>query len=154
MIAAYLNFARFMIDTFQPDYFAYGIEVNCSTADPDAPEFAAYLTFAQQVYAALKAKHPDLPIFHTLCTGSFDTDSLDVLMETGRRALAYSDYVAFMLQSLNDLDAEFVAWFVPRDYDALYEQLDDMGLASPAWLIWRDNGLWEGAGNPRPALAV
>lgn len=32
-------------------------------------------------------------------------------------------YVAFMLEALNDLEAEFVAWFVPRDYDALYDSL-------------------------------
>ncbi len=226
VLIAYLNFARFMIDTFQPDYFAYGIEVTCSTSDPDAPEFAAYLSLARQVYTTLKAEYPDLSIFHTICTGSFDTDSLDVLMETGRRALEFSDYVAistypywivpgmkirqanpadlprdwfvqwaalapekpfaisetgyiaedmvipdydvhiqgnpvwqadyvaFMLQSLNDLKAEFVAWFVPRDYDRLYEQLQSMGLASPAWLIWRDNGLWDGNGKARPALDV
>lgn len=226
VITAYLNFVRFMIDKFHPDYLAYGIEVNCSTSDPDAPEFSAYLRFAEQVYSTLKLEYPDLPIFHTICTGSFDTDSLDVLMETGRKALPYSDYVAistypywvvpgmkirqanpadlprnwfaqwadlapekpfavgetgyiaedmvipkynvnikgdpvwqadyvaFMLQSLHDLNAEFVAWFVPRDYDQLYDQLDEMGLASPAWLIWRDNGLWDGAGYPRPALSV
>ncbi len=226
VLVAYLNFARFMIDTFQPDYFAYGIEVTCSTADPEAPEFAAYLTLAQQVYTTLKAEYPDLPIFHTICTGSFDTDSLDVLMEAGRRALAYSDYVAistypywvvpgmkirqadpadlprdwfaqwaalapekpfaisetgyiaedmviseynvhiqgnpiwqadyvaFMLHSLSALSGEFVAWFVPRDYDQLYDQLQEMHLASPAWLIWRDNGLWDADGNPRPALDI
>lgn len=61
---AYLNYARQVIEFFQPDYFAIGIEVN--VAQVNAPEtWAAYKNLHKFVYEGLKAEYPDLPIFAT-----------------------------------------------------------------------------------------
>jgi hypothetical protein len=61
---AYLNYARRVIQFFQPDYFAIGLEVNVAQAS--APEtWKAYKELHQFVYVALKTDYPDLPIFAT-----------------------------------------------------------------------------------------
>ncbi len=60
-------------------------------------------------------------------------------------------YVEKLMDHLNDLDAEFVAWFVYRDYDLLYDKTP----SPPDILkIWRDNGLLDGQGNARPSYAA
>ncbi|NIS82925.1 MAG: hypothetical protein GTO14_22615 [Anaerolineales bacterium] len=229
VITAYLNHSRYMIETFDPDYFAYGIEVTCNFASADDPNLIQFLHLAEAVYPMLKQEYPDLPIFLTICTGSFEVDDINILFELGRRVLEYSDYVAvstypywivpglkikqanpddlprdwfaqwaelapekpfvvaetaypaedlkmtpvlgwrvdieanealqaryvaFMLEALNDLGAEFVAWFVPRDYDALYEWITEQIGEVEFYKTWRDTGFLDGDGNPRPALLV
>jgi hypothetical protein len=229
VITAYLNHARFMIETFEPDYLAYGIEVTCEFKDVDDPSLTHFLGLAKVVYPTLKGEFPDLPVFLTLCTGSFQHDDIDILFELGRRVLEYSDYVAistypywivpgmkieqanpddlprnwfvqwaelapekpfivsetvypaedlkmtpvegwkvdieaneawqahyvaFMLGELNVLGAEFVAWFVPRDYDALYEWIENQIGEVEFYKTWRDTGFLDGEGNQRPALEV
>lgn len=62
-----------------------------------------------------------------------------------------ADYLTKLFQLLNDLDAEFVAWFVYRDYDLLYDKTPN----PPDILkVWRDNGLLDGSGNPRPSHTI
>lgn len=62
-----------------------------------------------------------------------------------------ADYLTKLFNHCNDLDAEFVAWFVYRDYDMLYDHTVD----PPDILkVWRDNGLLDGAGNKRPSHEV
>lgn len=64
-------------------------------------------------------------------------------------------YVQRLLTEADRLGAEFVVWFVPRDYDQLLDTLANLGFpVDPSFLIWRDNGLLDGAGIPRPALQV
>lgn len=64
-----------------------------------------------------------------------------------------AEYVKFLLEEMNNLNAEFVIWFVPRDYDLAWERLEDMGF--PPWgRMWRDCGFIDENGNPRPALGV
>jgi len=47
---------------------------------------------------------------------------------------------------------EFVVWYVSRDYDALWEKLK---ATSPEWFkVWKDCGLLDGEGRPRPAFQV
>jgi hypothetical protein len=49
-------------------------------------------------------------------------------------------------------DLDFVIWFVPRDYDALWAKMSD---AFPAWAVaWRDCGLADENGRERPALRL
>jgi len=61
---AYLNYARQVVEFFQPDYFAIGIEVN--VAQVNAPEtWDAYKKLHRFVYERLKADYPDLPVFAT-----------------------------------------------------------------------------------------
>jgi hypothetical protein len=44
---------------------------------------------------------------------------------------------------------EFLVWFVPRDYDAMWRKIE---AASPEFFkAWKDCGLLDGDGNPRPA---
>jgi hypothetical protein len=63
-ILAYTRFCRRMIRTFQPDYFAYGIEVNM-LAEANPRKFKQFQVLAKQVYESLKAENPKLPIFLT-----------------------------------------------------------------------------------------
>ena len=60
---AYLNYCLRVVEFFQPDYLAIGIEVNLLRRNTDATTWANYLELHQHVYTNLKAQHPDLPIF-------------------------------------------------------------------------------------------
>ncbi|NHF58198.1 hypothetical protein FK220_002515 [Flavobacteriaceae bacterium TP-CH-4] len=61
-----------------------------------------------------------------------------------------AEYINKLFNAANDLDAEFVLWFVFRDYDAIYDKTQN----PPDILkIWRDNGLLDGDGKQRPAFA-
>jgi len=83
VVSAYLNHSRFMLDFLKPDYFAYGIEVTCDFTGPQDPLIDEFLVLAEEVYTTLKAENPDLPIFLTICTGSFQTDDLETRTPTG-----------------------------------------------------------------------
>ena len=63
---AYLRYCGEMIDFFDPDYLAIGIEVNEMYGVIFKREWNAYLELHQYVYQALKGEHPDLPIFASL----------------------------------------------------------------------------------------
>src|SRR5262249_35266506 len=59
---AYLGYCRRMLELFQPDYLAIGIEVNeIFLAGPD--NWRAYAALHRHVYEELKADHKELPIF-------------------------------------------------------------------------------------------
>lgn len=57
-------------------------------------------------------------------------------------------YVDKLFEHANDLEAEFVLWFVYRDYDLLYDNTPN---PPDIFKVWRDNGLLDGQGNKRPA---
>jgi len=59
-----------------------------------------------------------------------------------------ADYVSKLFNQCNELDAEFVAWFVYRDYDMLYDNTQN---PPDIFKVWRDNGLLDGTGNIRPS---
>jgi hypothetical protein len=91
-ILAYTRFCRRMIRTFQPDYFAYGIEVNM-LAEANPRKFKQFLVLAKQVYETLKAENAKLPIFLTF--------QIDVYHKRRARQrpvitelLPYSDFIA------------------------------------------------------------
>ncbi len=88
---AYLNYCLDMIDRFEPDYMAYGVEVDIlAQNDPEA--FEKFVRMARKVYRKLKRKHPALPIFLTFTLGQpFDWDQRRAVME---RLLPYSDVLA------------------------------------------------------------
>jgi len=65
VITAFTAYCEDMIDRFEPDYFAYGIEANM-VAHLAPEKWSAFVTLASEVYANLKAGHPDLPVFLTL----------------------------------------------------------------------------------------
>ena len=65
VISAYINFSLDLIQRFNPSYFNYAIEINeLMVKNPTA--FDGFVTFAQQVYTAIKAAHPSLPIMVSL----------------------------------------------------------------------------------------
>lgn len=64
-----------------------------------------------------------------------------------------ADYVQFLFEEMNALNAAFVVWFVSRDYDKAWEQLERMGFEE-VYKAWRDTGLIDGEGNPRMGLEV
>ena len=59
---AFTSYCRRVVEYFQPDYLAIGIEVN--EILPKGPEkWEAYLALHRHVYAALKEERPELPVF-------------------------------------------------------------------------------------------
>ena len=62
VIAAYLNWCHDLINRFQPDYFMYVAEVDAGLVDINDPRFQSLLRAVQQIYPALKANYPTLPI--------------------------------------------------------------------------------------------
>jgi len=64
-------------------------------------------------------------------------------------------YLRWLFGECQQLGAELVVWFVARDHDLMNETLQKMGVPlAPAHLLWRDTGLLDGQGNPRPALRI
>lgn len=62
------------------------------------------------------------------------------------------DYVEFLLREAVQKRAEFVTWFVPFDYDRLW---DKIGNTQEQWKrTWKDTGLVDENFLPRPALNV
>ena len=66
---------------------------------------------------------------------------------------AQAAYVTWMLAEANRLDARFVVWFVPIDYDELWGVLRWMVMFEPLFRVWKDTGLYDGNLRPRPALS-
>jgi len=61
-----------------------------------------------------------------------------------------AEYIGWLLNEAQARHAKLVINFVLRDYDALWEQIGGGDLAS----VWRDTGLYDEAGNARPALEL
>ena len=63
--------------------------------------------------------------------------------------------VAYMQRLLADCDklsARFIDWFFTRDYDDFWESDLKFISIAPTVRLWKDSGLYDGSGNPRPAL--
>ncbi len=223
VIKAYLNYARYMIRRFNPDYMAYGIEVDGGFRDTD-PDFEKFLVFVKQVYTTLKSENPDLPLFLTFQTRSFSVKT-ETIRRVDKRLLKFTDYIAistypyywfpghppdekadphdlpvdwfsqmaklapekpfavaetgfiaedliikslginmkgreewqaeyvkFLLNEANKLNAKFVVWFCPVDYDIRWEKMKKR-LPEP-YKLWRDTGLLDENRSPRLALKI
>ncbi|HUV36708.1 MAG TPA: hypothetical protein VMX58_07205 [Patescibacteria group bacterium] len=61
-------------------------------------------------------------------------------------------YIDRLLYDADSLDAAFVSYFFSRDFDEFWEA--ELQYSDTADLIrfWKDTGLYDGEGNPRPAL--
>jgi hypothetical protein len=64
-----------------------------------------------------------------------------------------NQYITFMLDQMDRLDAELVVWFCSRDYDQLWPELEQQGVEE-MHKTWKDTGLLDGNGRSRPALAT
>jgi hypothetical protein len=62
-------------------------------------------------------------------------------------------YLVRVLEDCDYLNAEFLCWFLARDYDFAWDDYYDDWASAPTLRIWRDTGLYNGYGDPRPALA-
>ena len=65
VIRAFTAHCERLVQTFQPDFFAYAIEANLVAAKAPG-EWAGYLVLAESVYVTIKRNHPDLPVFATV----------------------------------------------------------------------------------------
>jgi len=64
-----------------------------------------------------------------------------------------AEYIRFLFDKSNKLDAKFIIWFVPRDYDLGWSKLEKMGM-DEFFKLWRDTGLLDGNGNPRTSQQI
>ena len=82
VVDAYITYALDVIDRFDPDYFTYATEISeLVINDPD--HFDEFVGFAEQVYDALKAEHPDLPLMVSVAVklpGSEDAEAIAAAM--------------------------------------------------------------------------
>lgn len=60
---AYLNYCRRMVEFFEPDYLAIGIESNELFYEAGPEVWGSYVSLHKHVYQALKEQNPQLPIF-------------------------------------------------------------------------------------------
>lgn len=101
VVTAFTNHCEEMLALFQPDFFALSIEANLvHTLAPT--KWAAWLSLAQQVAAALRASHPGLPLFATVQADEFWLRLFDppdpttglTQVQAARQVVALSDCVA------------------------------------------------------------
>ena len=64
------------------------------------------------------------------------------------------DYVDFLLDEADALDARFVTWFVSRDFDDLWDSYFQYLPEGAIARIWKDTGLYDGEGNARMGLSA
>jgi hypothetical protein len=63
-------------------------------------------------------------------------------------------YLEKICQLGNQYNAKFIIWFCSKDYDAGITTLQSLGLYQDLFLFWRDTGLINQNGNPRPAYSL
>jgi hypothetical protein len=90
---AYLIYCKRLIDYFNPDYVAVGVEVNLVKKNIPT-QWAAYLELHQYVYAALKTAYPSLPVFVTL-TGIDLVDGLTSGTDHAAQMAALGDIIDY-----------------------------------------------------------
>lgn len=225
VVTAYRNHCHIMIDAFQPDYVAFGVEVNLFALLVADSLYQSYVNLADSVYADLKASYPALPVFQTIQADAYYVDApaqqaviaqilptsdylalsaypfADALRypdqsradpallpatffstirnlapakpfaiaETGWPAevidapypievlsapLYQEQYVTWFLDEADRLEARFVSVLIARDYDAFWESTLKHDPNAATLRLWRDIGIYDGAGAARPARGV
>jgi hypothetical protein len=128
------------------DYVALSAYPYSQTADPAA--------IRPDLFSALAALAPQKP-FAIAETGWAAEDVTapypQFIPETPARQQAYME---FLLGECRTLNAVFINWFMTRDYDDLWTAEIQFLPEAPLVRLWKDIGLYEGAGNGRPALTT
>ncbi len=62
------------------------------------------------------------------------------------------EYTDYLLENAESLEAEFIVWFVPVDYDGTWEYFMEVGVES-IYKMWIDTGLFDENVEPKPALS-
>ncbi len=82
-----------------------------------------------------------------------DVDLGAIGIEVPGKSAWQKKYVRRLLADLEELEAEFLVWFVVGDYDKLWLLLQQQG--APEFVkAWRDTGMYDENLKPRPALKV
>ncbi len=81
VISAFINYCERLIDAIQPDYFAYGIEVNGGLKE-NTQNYEDFLVLADTVYQRLKQDYPDLPVMMTFQDQSYNKTKAELLQIT------------------------------------------------------------------------
>ncbi len=92
VISAYLKYCHRIIDISNPDYFAFGIEINGSFRE-GTDEFEEFLDLAAIVYDSLKISYPQIPIMMTFQNQSFNNSKIE-LLKTTKKLAEFSDFIA------------------------------------------------------------
>ena len=115
----------------------------------DAPD-----SLTHDHFTAISDLAPEKPfaIAETAWPAEDISDPYPVIIEGSESAqLAY---VERLIEEATDKNAVFITWFFTRDFDEFWEaQLKDNPIA-PTIRLWKDTGLYDGDGNPRPALGL
>jgi|GEM_PF-2853429 len=77
-INAYLNFARMLIDEFEPDYFNFGTEAT-DLALASTEKFDDFIEFWGYTYTVLKSEYPDLKLMVSAALKSPDTTEMQTV---------------------------------------------------------------------------
>jgi hypothetical protein len=116
VIRAFTNFVLHCIKALKPDYLAIGVESNILLSH-DRKSWEAYKQFHKAIYRAVKASHPQLPVFFTI--------EINHLLERAKEArgsgqkqeiaelMSYSDVFAMSCYPHMSYDTP---WPIPEDY--------------------------------------
>lgn len=92
VVKAYISYCHRIIDSIEPDYFGFAIEINAGFLQ-NTDAFSAYINLADTVYRNLKQQYPTLPIFQSIQDQSFNKTREELLTLT-REILPYTDMIA------------------------------------------------------------
>lgn len=121
------------------------------------PYFAGYddpRKLPRDYFSKIAALAPGKP-FAVAETGFIAEDMQAFGVKARGRAEWQNQYMQFLLEESNRLNAQFVVWFVPRDYDLLFEKLKSFGASAEVldlFKIWKDTGLVDEKGKRRAAF--
>lgn len=62
-----------------------------------------------------------------------------------------NQYMQLLMKNAQEQQAEFICWYIPRDYDELWEQLLEIG-TTEWFVLWKDNGVISGDGSVRKSF--
>lgn len=118
--AAYLNYAREMVQFFDPDYLIIGIEVNLLIRNVGTTAWQQYVELHRDTYTQLKAEFPQLPISVSLDAIPYFPEYSDAdapMYDAQLQAIAdLRDYVDFFSFSIHPFNSGLFAEYFPPTY--------------------------------------
>jgi hypothetical protein len=121
---SYLKFCRELIRRFEPEYFAYAVDVNLFAAERPQ-QWNDFVQFAHEIYTSLKNEHPKLPIFLNLNAGAFWKNP-KVQEQRIRDILPYTDFIA--ISAFPELSGFTDVSKLPKDF---FSRLATIGSTKP-----------------------
>ena len=104
-------------------------------------------------FSQMRTLAPDKP--WAITETGYIAEDLRFLGKTIRGSeLWQAKYADLLLRQANSMNAEFIVWFVLRDYDRGMRTLEKIAIAAAVAPIWKDMGLIDGEGRGRAALKV